>query len=117
MPPDLAHVWVYFQDLCSTRMHTTGGLQAITYTEIENYSRRMRLHISPFETALIRALDDLALKALQTKPTKNGVENEVGVDDGAGAIALLRRLAKKPTSARPDKRARPGPGPARQTSG
>ena len=95
MPIEVAHVWGFFEDLSDTRTHGPGGLNGITFAEIDAYARRMRVDISPFETWLIREVDKVVLRALRAPPPPMpGLRDVVAPDDGPGTRALLRRLAK-----------------------
>ena len=95
MPVELSHVWGWFEDL---RCAVGGGFGPIpiSYTEIDSYARRMRTHISPFETQLIRRIDKFAVAAGAHKKPAEHDGTAVSITDAVGVKGVLKGLGIKP---------------------
>lgn len=57
LPPDLRYLWTAFSQLHRTRQAGM-GINAITFFEIEAWSRLYGMRLDPWEVDAIRALDD-----------------------------------------------------------
>lgn len=58
-------------------------------SEIMEWSRGMRIRLTPFEFALIRRLDAAVLPILNKKPDGEPGQNDVDAKDVAGVSALF----------------------------
>lgn len=92
----MAHVWSWFLEL---RRSVGGGygIVPISYSEIDAYSRLMRVQMSPFEVRLIRLVDEACVAASSKKPNEptGKLRNTASARVGGEVANLFRGLGAK----------------------
>lgn len=92
----MAHVWSWFLDL---RRSVGGGygIIPISYSEIDAYSRLLRVQMAPFEVQLIRLVDEacVAASSAEKKPTEGNLRASASAKDGHEVAELFRGLGAK----------------------
>jgi len=58
LPPAYRYLWNLFRRLANRRQYTDGYPLAISFSEIESYSRLTRSPLDAWEVAIVEALDD-----------------------------------------------------------
>jgi hypothetical protein len=62
-PASHQHLFSMFFDLHSTRPQSGFGMSPITYEAIDTYARLMHLELSAWEVRMLRAMDQVMMKA------------------------------------------------------
>lgn len=70
-PDLLTYLWEHFINLHNTRSMGM-ALNPISYTEIEAYSRLMKIQLSKFDIAAIKRLDIIAMNVINAPQDKKG---------------------------------------------
>jgi len=60
--PEITHIWDWFLELTATRGSNGFGVNPITYTEIDAWSRLLKTEPSPLEIELIKIIDSVYLE-------------------------------------------------------
>jgi len=110
VPPDplpdrpwaLEYLWDWFWLLSRTRQNGM-DVNPISYQEIKAFSEQMGLGIDPWETRILRRMDDAALEAragdrkaaVPSQPTTSDNRPMIPMSDVKGVRGLLRGLAVK----------------------
>lgn len=69
-PEGLLYIWGYFQMLNKRRTSNGFGLNAITNSEMEAWSRLHRITLSIFEVEALEAIEGFYLRTMQPKAKK-----------------------------------------------
>lgn len=77
--PDVAmHVWLWWQHLNSRRSPGFDGLSPISYSDIYHWSALTRTQITPDEIAMLIAIDDAYIRAVNTERKEQRERNKDG---------------------------------------
>jgi hypothetical protein len=90
-PWAMGETWENFLELHRTRSRDMGEMEAISYQEIQAWSRLTQSPLTPFQVRAIAALDAEALKTHHQKRAKKQTEKK---PDGVNSRANLRHQHK-----------------------
>ena len=63
IPDSVEHVWGWFWQLSSRRSFTDSSLLPLSFTELDAWTRLMRVNITPEDLDMLIAMDDAMLSA------------------------------------------------------
>ena len=72
LPDHIAYLWQVFTELAGSRQSTGGGLQPITFREIEAYMAVTDTPLKPWEVETVLALDHTFFKVMNEASKKAG---------------------------------------------
>jgi hypothetical protein len=70
LPPEIEHVWRWFDDLQSARGNSGFGLNPLSYSELQAWATMTHCAPTPFEVRLLKDLDLLYLAEMSRRSSE-----------------------------------------------